>query len=131
MMRPHTLWMIFDGFRFYKIRQGATAAEQARNQFVTSNDKNLVFGYGKHACPGRFKAAAEIKMIIARILLEYEFNNESDMKERYPSHPCGRMVSAPRSEPSRNLLMSGRTFLMQANRYFLGKEKSRSLVSRG
>ncbi|KAK1146782.1 hypothetical protein N8T08_002543 [Aspergillus melleus] len=61
-------------------------AEQARNQFVTSNDKNLVFGYGKHACPGMLLAATEMKMIIAKILLEYEFNNESDMKERYPSH---------------------------------------------
>ncbi|KAH8430912.1 cytochrome P450 [Aspergillus melleus] len=89
----------FDGFRFYKIRQGATAAEQARNQFVTSNDKNLVFGYGKHACPGRFLAAAEIKLIIAKIILRYEFRNETVVKERYPSHAFGRMNVPDASKP--------------------------------
>lgn len=83
----------FDGFRFSKIRQGASAAQQARSQFVTSNDQNLVFGYGKHACPGRFLAAAEIKLIVAKILLEYEFKNEGDETERYANQAFGRTVS--------------------------------------
>lgn len=30
------------------------------------------FGYGRHACPGRFFAAAEIKLLLARLLLDYE-----------------------------------------------------------
>lgn len=37
-------------------------------------DKNhLHFGHGKYACPGRFFAVLEMKMILARMLVEYEF----------------------------------------------------------
>ena len=37
-------------------------------------DKNhLHFGHGKYACPGRFFAVLEMKMILARFLLDYEF----------------------------------------------------------
>ncbi|KAF5851676.1 hypothetical protein GGP41_000454 [Bipolaris sorokiniana] len=32
----------------------------------------LNFGYGRHACPGRFFAANEIKMVLARMLLQYD-----------------------------------------------------------
>lgn len=34
------------------------------------------WGYGLHACSGRFFAAMEIKMIMAHVLLEYEFKLE-------------------------------------------------------
>ncbi|QRD93057.1 cytochrome P450 [Aspergillus flavus] len=81
----------FDGFRFYKIRQGGGATVHARNQFVTSNEQNLVFGYGKHACPGRFLAAAEIKMIVSKILLTYDFKNADDWTERYSNYEVGRL----------------------------------------
>ncbi|OGM49897.1 hypothetical protein ABOM_001529, partial [Aspergillus bombycis] len=81
----------FDGFRFYKIRRDGGATLHARNQFVTSNEQNLVFGYGRHACPGRFLAAAEIKMIISRILLDYDFKNADGRTERYPNHEVGRL----------------------------------------
>jgi len=37
-------------------------------------DRNhLHFGYGKHACPGRFFASYELKMVLAELLLNYEF----------------------------------------------------------
>ncbi|KAJ5350813.1 hypothetical protein N7541_008540 [Penicillium brevicompactum] len=85
----------FDGFRFYKMRQGGGAAEHARNQFVTSNAQNLVFGYGRHACPGRFLAAAEIKMILANILQGYDVKNADNEKERYRNHEIGRVVNTP------------------------------------
>ncbi|KAK3946255.1 cytochrome P450 [Diplogelasinospora grovesii] len=53
----------FDGFRHV----GGSA------QFVTTNAANLAWGYGKHACSGRFFAAGEIKMIVAYFLLHYDF----------------------------------------------------------
>jgi cytochrome P450 len=87
----------FDGFRFYKIRQGGSAALGARNQFVTSNEQNLVFGYGKHACPGRFLAAAEIKMILSKILLEYDFKVVGDETKRYQNYELGRVVSTAKA----------------------------------
>ncbi|CAG8408501.1 unnamed protein product [Penicillium salamii] len=88
----------FDGFRFYKIRQSGGAAVHARNQFVTSNEQNLVFGYGRHACPGRFLAAAEIKIILANILLGYDFKNSGEETERYRNHEIGRVVSSVQAE---------------------------------
>ncbi len=32
----------------------------------------LSFGYGRHACPGRFLAAQETKIFLAYVLLSYE-----------------------------------------------------------
>jgi cytochrome P450 len=34
--------------------------------------ENLTWGYGQHACPGRFFAANEIKLMLARILMDYD-----------------------------------------------------------
>ena len=33
----------------------------------------MSWGYGKHACPGRWFADAEIKMILVHMLLEFDF----------------------------------------------------------
>jgi cytochrome P450 len=65
-----------------------------QNQFVTSNEKNLFFGYGQHACPGRFFAANEIKMILARTILEYDIKNVEGQVGRIPNMELGK-VSSP------------------------------------
>ncbi|KAH7090346.1 ent-kaurene oxidase [Paraphoma chrysanthemicola] len=80
----------FDGFRHYKLRRGGAAADHARNQFVTTNDTNLAFGYGRHACPGRFFAANEIKMILARLILDFDVKMPGDAKERYKQMEHGK-----------------------------------------
>ncbi|RYC60736.1 hypothetical protein CHU98_g5470 [Xylaria longipes] len=41
-------------------------------QFTSIGDTNQNFGLGKHACPGRFFAAQEIKLILSHLLLHYE-----------------------------------------------------------
>lgn len=64
----------FDGFRFEKVR--ATSLDPAvtgRTQWAASNLESMAFGYGRHACPGRFFAANEIKQIMAHLLLTYDF----------------------------------------------------------
>ena len=33
----------------------------------------LIFGYGKHSCPGRFFASNEIKVIVIHMLLKYDW----------------------------------------------------------
>ncbi|KAF2748979.1 ent-kaurene oxidase [Sporormia fimetaria CBS 119925] len=83
----------FDGFRSYKLRQQGGATNHARNQFVTTNEQNLLFGYGRHACPGRFFAANEIKMILARTVLEYDFRNADGSQTRYANVYQGRTAS--------------------------------------
>lgn len=92
---------VFDGFRYYKRRQTGQVADNARNQFVTSNEQSLMFGYGAHACPGRFFAANEIKMMLARLLLDYDIQNENRSKVRYPNLDFGKQSAA---DTSKNLL---------------------------
>jgi cytochrome P450 len=83
----------FDGFRHYKLRQGGTAKDHARNQFVTSNDQNLLFGYGRHACPGRFFVANEIKMLLAKLILTFDFKMEDGNLQRYPNIEIGTIIA--------------------------------------
>ncbi|KAI1424417.1 cytochrome P450 [Xylaria sp. FL1777] len=44
----------------------------SRYQFTSIGDTNQNFGLGKHACPGRFFAAQEIKLILSHLLLHYD-----------------------------------------------------------
>ncbi len=86
----------FDAFRFYKLRQKAKdegAIEgAAQNQFVSVSTHSLTFGYGRHACPGRFFAANEIKMIMANALLKYDIKCMEGTKGRYPNKEFGTQV---------------------------------------
>lgn len=82
----------FDGFRHYNLRSGGTASDHARNQFVTTNETNMGFGYGKHACPGRFFAANEIKMILARLILEYDIMMPGGSLVRHKQVEIGRTI---------------------------------------
>ncbi|KAK1484998.1 cytochrome P450 [Colletotrichum abscissum] len=61
----------FDAFRFARIREERSDMD-GRAQYVASNPTSLSFGYGRHACPGRFFAAHEIKAIMAHLLKNYE-----------------------------------------------------------
>ncbi|KAF7531947.1 hypothetical protein G7054_g8381 [Neopestalotiopsis clavispora] len=49
-------------------------------QTVTLDENFLGFGCGKHACPGRFFAVHEMKLVLAHLLLNYEV-------ERIPTRP--------------------------------------------
>ncbi|KAI0008536.1 cytochrome P450 monooxygenase [Xylariaceae sp. FL0662B] len=61
---------VFDPFRYARLR--ADPENTNRFQFSSIENSNLHFGYGKFACPGRFYASSEIKMILASILLRYD-----------------------------------------------------------
>jgi cytochrome P450 len=60
----------FDGFRFEKVREDPQ--KNGRAQYASSNPSSMAFGYGRHACPGRFFAANEIKAIMAYLLHNYD-----------------------------------------------------------
>ncbi|KAJ3570466.1 hypothetical protein NP233_g4384 [Leucocoprinus birnbaumii] len=55
----------FQGFRFLD-------KDPLKWQMTAINPEDLAFGFGRHACPGRFFAIAEVKAIVARLLLEYD-----------------------------------------------------------
>ena len=44
-----------------------------KHAMAVPDKERLVFGHGKQACPGRFFAVNEMKMILARFLIGYEF----------------------------------------------------------
>lgn len=87
----------FDAYRFYNIRTNPDAPDpnnfknREQYQFVSVTKENMSFGFGKHACPGRFFAANEIKLILARLLLRYDVRFPADVKERYPNFYMGSL----------------------------------------
>ncbi|KAL4922537.1 cytochrome P450 [Aspergillus aurantiobrunneus] len=71
----------FEPSRFVRSVPGAEKKTTAG--FVTTNaSSSLSWGYGKHACSGRFFAANEIKLIMAYFLLHYEFRFAGGRTER-------------------------------------------------
>ncbi|KAH9477541.1 Cytochrome P450 monooxygenase 103 [Psilocybe cubensis] len=69
---PHT----FKGFRFAEMRE--EEGESIKHLLVSLSPDYLVFGLGRHACPGRFFAANELKAMLAYILLNYDIKLPND-----------------------------------------------------
>lgn len=46
--------------------------ENTDSPVTTPTRNQLAFGWGSQACPGRFLAAKEIKVVAARLLMEYD-----------------------------------------------------------
>ncbi|RAL14686.1 cytochrome P450 [Aspergillus homomorphus CBS 101889] len=60
----------FDAYRSLRAKQAS--GNHRNSQAVTPTPEHLVWGLGKYACPGRFFAVAEIKIILLHILLDYD-----------------------------------------------------------
>ncbi|KAJ5710721.1 cytochrome P450 [Penicillium malachiteum] len=71
---------IFDGLRYYKLRQ--RKGEANLHQFSSTQDRILHFGHGANACPGRFFASLEIKVILVPLLMDYEFKLKHGIHQR-------------------------------------------------
>lgn len=61
----------FDAARFLDLRE--QTGQESTWQFVSPTPAHLLFGYGRHACPGRFFAANEIKILLSHLLLLYDW----------------------------------------------------------
>jgi cytochrome P450 len=59
---------------------------------VTTSDTFLSFGHGRNACPGRFFAATEMKLLLAYIVLNYDIK---PMETRPPNEFMGGSVLPP------------------------------------
>ncbi|KAI0512524.1 cytochrome P450 [Xylaria bambusicola] len=68
----------WDGYRFLRMREAGQGGGDAvitphEALLVSTSERHLGFGHGKHACPGRFFAASELKVALAHILMKYDF----------------------------------------------------------
>ena len=70
----------FDGFRFYRMRQQKSQAH--RHQFSTTSASSLHFGHGQNSCPGRFMASNVIKMVLGKLLTDFDFKLEHQQQGR-------------------------------------------------
>jgi len=71
----------WDGYRF--LRRAQTASDQAgAANLVATSPEHLGFGYGLHACPGRFLAAHMIKIVMIHLLQNYDWRLSQGQKPR-------------------------------------------------
>jgi cytochrome P450 len=73
--------------------RGARKEDASRFQYVTTNSKSMHFGHGVHACPGRFLAGNEIKVILFWLLRRYEIRAPEGQDERPKARSFGMEVS--------------------------------------
>jgi cytochrome P450 len=71
----------FDGLRFYNLRQ-QSLRDEYKYQFSTIDKHMLHFGAGRHACPGRWFAGAEIKLIMATLILQYDMKLKDGVRPK-------------------------------------------------
>lgn len=88
----------FDGFRFAKLHEehgdvqdgDVNASSNSTNagsggtryQMVTTTAEYLAWGYGRRACPGRFFAAVELKLMLAQLVMAYDIRIEGDVRPK-------------------------------------------------
>ncbi|PNP81453.1 hypothetical protein FNYG_05259 [Fusarium nygamai] len=60
----------FDGLRFHKWRK--TPGKEKKYMYSSSGTDDLSWGFGRHACPGRYLSAINIKLIMAELLMNYD-----------------------------------------------------------
>jgi cytochrome P450 len=69
--------LTYKAFRFCTADQldrdaSADVGSTLKKSSVTLDDAFLSFGFGKHACPGRFFALHEMKIMLAHMILNYD-----------------------------------------------------------
>ncbi|PCH34273.1 cytochrome P450 [Wolfiporia cocos MD-104 SS10] len=69
---------VFSPFRFSDRR--TEESERNKHHYVSTSPDYIGFGHGKHACPGRFFAANELKVMLACVVLQYDVQFEDGKK---------------------------------------------------
>ncbi|KAM4055522.1 cytochrome p450 [Hirsutella rhossiliensis] len=83
---------VFDGYRFYNMRQ--QSGKENKAQLVSTSPDHMGFGFGLHACPGRFFASEETKIVLCHILLKYDFKpvlGSNIEPRKFGLNSCGHM----------------------------------------
>lgn len=99
----------FDATRFLRLRE--QAGQENYHQLVTPSTTHMAFGYGQHACPGRFFASHEVKIALSCMLLKYDFRfvpgeplpNDLEFETATTCHP-GLKIQVRRRQEEINLM---------------------------
>ncbi|KAI5993495.1 cytochrome P450 [Pisolithus albus] len=85
--------VVFNPFRFSRLCGDGDAS--ARHQMVGVTQDYFPFGFGKHACPGRFLAANELKTMLAYILMSYDVKFEGRVSRPTSIHWDLNVIADP------------------------------------
>lgn len=66
---------LFDGHRFFRLRESNKASESAFKMGMATED-SLGFGLGSQACPGRFFAVNQMKLMLSKFLTSWDLTLE-------------------------------------------------------
>ncbi|KXS94023.1 hypothetical protein AC579_1163 [Pseudocercospora musae] len=81
----------FDAYRFLDPSLGH------KRHFVSTGPEHLGFAHGKHACPGRFFAANEVKIAMVHLILKYDFRLEDPGMARWLEYGSA-MIANPKAK---------------------------------
>ncbi|PFH59822.1 hypothetical protein XA68_11840 [Ophiocordyceps unilateralis] len=87
--------LVYHPLRYAHMRERGGDGDGAKPQtlgMVSTSDRHLAFGHGRHACPGRFFVAHELKLIIAHLVRNYDFQ---PISQRPSSRWIGAIVVPP------------------------------------
>lgn len=92
----------FDGYRYLRLRE--QPGKDTQFQLTSTSPTDLAWGLGRHACPGRFFVANEVKLLLIHLLMNYDLK----LPEGYtPQKRCyGINVS---SDPESRILLRKHT----------------------
>ena len=71
----------FDGLRFYSLRQQSPQNEH-KYQLTSTDTTMMHFGAGRHACPSRWFASAELKLILVTLVLQYDIKMKDGIRPK-------------------------------------------------
>ncbi|KAI1083638.1 cytochrome P450 [Whalleya microplaca] len=76
----------FKPFRFAEKRNdlangGSSYLQRARQALTTTSPEFPAFGHGRHACAGRFFASSMLRLILAYVVLHYDFEMQEQRAE--------------------------------------------------
>ncbi|THH15313.1 hypothetical protein EW146_g5132 [Bondarzewia mesenterica] len=70
---------VFNPWRFSDLRAAEEGTEHGiKHQLIDLSSEFLAFGLGRHACPGRFISANQLKAMLCHIVLNYDVNLENE-----------------------------------------------------
>ncbi|EME83528.1 uncharacterized protein MYCFIDRAFT_137028, partial [Pseudocercospora fijiensis CIRAD86] len=82
----------YDAFRFSRAREQEDYLKSQSLSLISTSDRFLAFGHGRHACPGRFFINLEMKLLLAYLVMNYDFQY---LQKRPENTITGEVIMPP------------------------------------